>query len=308
MICNKKAVPHSKWHEVSANAFVDLVFLFDDVHRVLSGDKVFLGSDSTTDPMYCLYENACMEDFELLNGADISDDNDIIYSVMQRCFGARQQDRQHGNIGAGSNCIVMSLYMGRNETVIGDNQTIFDGIDSCLVKSNCIVFDNYGTLDESKLISCLDNTDANSCQAFVKEGKQAAIISCIYDCGSVLFCITECLQNHATLTPEAEKVISCLNAIVGISGENQYDSTFLTACTAVSTEPRPSPTTGSLLERLAKGLPRVIECAAIQCRDSFMLWNQARAGVESCIKDCLTIPSIANLPLSQHFACAMECL
>jgi hypothetical protein len=57
LICNTKAVPHSKWHEVCANAFVDLVFLFDDEHRVLSGGKLFLGGDSTTDILDCLNEN-----------------------------------------------------------------------------------------------------------------------------------------------------------------------------------------------------------------------------------------------------------
>jgi hypothetical protein len=135
-----------------------------------------------------------------------------------------------------------------------------NGID-CLAKSDCVVFDKNGNLDESRLIGCLDSTNINSCQTFVKGRKEATVIPCIYDCGSELFCVTECLQNYAKLSPVAEKVFSCLNALAAISGENQEDSTFLAACTAIPLESRQYPT--KLLELLANVLPRVTECAAI---------------------------------------------
>ena len=41
----KTEVAHAKWHEQSANAFVDLIFLTDDIHSLIVGKPLNTSSE-----------------------------------------------------------------------------------------------------------------------------------------------------------------------------------------------------------------------------------------------------------------------
>lgn len=166
-------VAHAKWHEQSANALVDLIYLTDDVHSLLLG-----GNLTETDPVSAaLLAPECVA-FDEAAGVE------FLGSAELACATSKTE-----------NPLVCLARLW-----LGDAQ---DSMDGCLVQHDCMSATAAGGWSFASLAACLSTVCAMHVTA------PLSLTACLATSGGALD-QAACLRRHTTLSPVGGLLVDCL--------------------------------------------------------------------------------------------------
>lgn len=279
--CNTR-YPHAKWHEISANAFVDLFYLMDDVKRVLSG-KTLASLSPMDDFSLCFVENDCFTDFDMDVLPDFSEDSLML--ALSDCLPEVIYSWPNVDVDSLGNCLVKS-----SKSISGGIKSV-DSMDSCLFENNCILF-RAGVIDIPNVRKCVET----KCGSFIKE---KSVYSCLDDCSGTM-CAAECLRLSSNFSVSANVATSCFSALLS----DQHDPRIDSACKSGG-DTTPSTT----IQFFVKGLPKVVECSRQSCSTQYKQWNTERQNIWTCTSACMETPgdTLDFLPLPDFLRCGLAC-
>lgn len=313
-LCNKK-IPHCKWHEMSANFLVDVMFGADDINRVVSGQTI-LFREYDSEALQCLVEHDCFDDFDL----DAIEDSaaDPAVASLAECLPSVLDTWPGGSFSDFANCLLSSLRekVGNStELELLEPGTSTDstdgGLGTCLLRNKCFHFNDNEGVDRLRIIECLD-IESNVCSSWVQEEALSGLIECLGDFSKGMMDEVGCFHKHSTLEPQVTALGSCLGSL--IMSPNDPDYEYLLAICQKSRDEivgdsfgRPS----TILEGVSRGLPRMAMCAATTCQTSYSEANSMRNSVWGCTEDCFVgkvqLVPLPFLELPLRMLCAIEC-
>jgi len=135
--------PHSKWHEVSANALVDVMFLGDSTARVIGGEELKLvGENELLD---CYLAPGVFSDEETANWIALAEESS---ATFEACFSRFLENWRSPAVGEFMSCMFMSFVTASYGTEVPKS------LDSCLIENECIAFDGT-SLNLPRLLKCV---------------------------------------------------------------------------------------------------------------------------------------------------------
>ena len=140
-IC-RKTIPHAKWHEQSANALVDFIFLGDEVAKVMGGQGTFLKIDVRSELLQCQMERDCF------SGFDWSAVSNEASATFESCTAELEEGQSRGFVG----CMFSSLIQVGNKVDYTDTKP--ESLDQCLAENDCLSFNGL-RLDVGRLNKCI---------------------------------------------------------------------------------------------------------------------------------------------------------
>eukprot|EP00004_Rigifila_ramosa_P010527 TRINITY_DN223_c0_g1_i6.p1 TRINITY_DN223_c0_g1~~TRINITY_DN223_c0_g1_i6.p1 ORF type:complete len:699 (+),score=160.98 TRINITY_DN223_c0_g1_i6:88-2097(+) len=190
--------PHSKWHEQSGNALVDLMWLTDDMDRVIAERPLPRRSLKTVFPL-----EACAATHQCWASADLSDAQWPAWLVdaTATCLPVFWAQWPHLDYAGLVACVTPKLAA----QVAALPQSVTNGtLEGCLVHHGCLVADAAAGVDAHILAECL--VPPHACAKTV----DATVAPCAKACGSSAACVVGCAAGHAELLPSVDGVATCL--------------------------------------------------------------------------------------------------
>lgn len=305
-VCNSRNA-HSKWHEMSANFFVDLLFLVDDAFLLLSGKKIGLDEVSENEElMQCMVENDCFQRCKVSSAIewDLGIPNKL--EMIGKCF-ASTSPSEVSQVSLG-NCILSALFVPSVVTVdVQESPAKVEYLDTCLLVHGCLVFQE-SSFDIDLLQWCIQTENFSHqearCGSFVNDTNASELIRCTIACRGNLLCLSGCLYKTGSLLSSSFEITStCLNALLLVPETNADYAYFQAACQQWSENERfgpdeISPVQSTLMDSLVQSLPWMTTCIMTKCNAPYR--NSPIRQALSCAAAC----SLTDLPL---LACLNDC-
>ena len=248
LLC-KTECAHAKWHEQSANALVDLIFLTDDMHSLILGKP--LNTSSELD-------------------ATASGREGFVNATAAGCFGVFAEDGHTTDVLAEVQGAVECLEAGKNyDELSGVDKRLTclsrwslgteeQTMDSCLLHSNCLEADT-GAVSESDRPSlsfaAVQHCIENACSAHLPLAARFSVAACVATCplsaaeAPEFACAAECLAQSTTFSATGAAVVHC--AARKPKGGNAFQ-TFVGVAQCVGEQLAPASAFWEAVERSAR--------------------------------------------------------
>ena len=301
--CNSRNA-HSKWHELSANALVDVVFVADDVFRIVSGESLQLDElQQESELLHCFEENHCFEGFKLTDHPFDALSIQNGWAMLEKCFNATKDL---------AGCIVAEIYnIAELDSASHEKTTTAASLDKCLVANKCLQF-REGIADVHVLQQCLrpdilSNQEA-SCGSYLSDKSASELIRCSTACHGNFLCISGCLRKHGSQLSSLFNVVgTCLDALLLGPEGNHDQATFKTKWNNMENQEVKEEDISllplTITEQLLHGFSTVTDCAVTKCRSAYQGSAAHKALsciVASCSKENGTLFSCAQTCLASH--------
>lgn len=209
----KHIVAHAKWHEQSANALVDLIFLTDDMHRLVLGQPL-----STTDSGKLAGSRASAKGREAFAHAAATRGCFDAFSRPENLAQVAQELRDgpvaclrpgsvHYDESSGTDTRIECL----STWALG---SIDETMDSCLVHNDCLAPGiDGGSLSFSGVQACATSACSHLMPTTMKQ--RAALAVCIDACSintaaePEFLCAAQCLALHTPFSQMGTAILQC---------------------------------------------------------------------------------------------------
>lgn len=251
----KHLVAHAKWHEQSANALVDLIFLTDDMHRLVLGKPLNMaGNDDVAHAqaresfVHGAATRGCFDAFsQPENLADVAQE---LRAGPVACLkaGSEYYDESKG-IDTRIRCLSTWALGSADDTM-----------DSCLVHNDCLAPGTGGSrLSFSSVQACA----ATACSHLIPAEtiRRLALAACIDACPistatePEFLCAAQCLAQHTPFSKIGTALLQC--GAPGVDAEEDVTLDWLVqrvSCVADSAKFQPKPKFWELLADSARCL------------------------------------------------------